>query len=218
MRRILFLSALLILTAAQLSAQQLPFWNEVAEIVLADAAAPKPRGEILFAGSSSFTMWKDADKSFPGKTIINVGYGGSTLQDQIRYVDYVITPYAPRQIVLYCGENDIAYDSTVTGHDVLNRFAKLVELIRHRFPRVHISYVAMKPSPSREKLLPVFSEGNRLIKEYLKGVKRTSYINVFDVMLDEAGRPRHELFLEDMLHMNDTGYAAWIELIKPHLK
>jgi lysophospholipase L1-like esterase len=163
-------------------------------------------------------MWKTANEAFPEKTIVNVGFGGSTLLDQIRYIDYVITPYKPRQIIIYCGENDIAYDSTVTGHEVLNRFIKLTELIRERFPDAHLSYVSMKPSPSREKLLPVYREGNELIKEYLKSIKRSSYINVFDAMLDSSGNPRRELFLGDMLHMNEGGYAIWRALIRPHLK
>ncbi|MBX2962263.1 MAG: hypothetical protein KF687_07110 [Cyclobacteriaceae bacterium] len=198
--------------------QPFPFWNDVQQLMLEDLQKPWPRNEILFAGSSSFTKWQAANEAFPEKTIVNVGFGGSTLLDQIRYMDYVIAPYKPKQIVIYCGENDIAYDSLVTAHEVLNRFTKLVELIRERFPNVHLSYVSMKPSPSREKLMPHYREGNNLIKDYLKTVKRSSYINVFDAMLDSAGSPRKELFVDDMLHLNDAGYALWQEIIKPYLK
>lgn len=202
------------------SAQQQPFpyWNDVQQLILADVQMPKPRHQVLFAGSSSFTMWKNANEAFPETTIVNVGFGGSTLLDQIRYIDYVITPYKPRHVVIYCGENDIAYDSTVTGSEVLNRFMKLTVLIRERFPDAHLSYVSMKPSPAREKLLPIYREGNERIKEYLKSIRQTSYINVFDAMLDSSGNPRRELFLGDMLHMNEAGYSIWKELIRPHLK
>lgn len=202
------------------NAQQQPFsfWQDVQQLIFADVTEPKPRHQVLFVGSSSFTMWKTANEAFPEKTIVNVGFGGSTLLDQIRYIDYVITPYKPRHIVIYCGENDVAYDSTVTGQEVLNRFIKLTELIRERFPDVHLSYVSMKPSPSRIKFLPIYREGNELIKAYLKNIKRASYINIFDAMLDASGKPRVELFLGDMLHMNEAGYSIWTELISPHLK
>lgn len=203
---------------ARAQQQPLPFWNDVQQLILADVTNPKPRNQVLFVGSSSFVYWKTVNMDFPEKTIVNVGFGGSTLQDQIRYMDYVITPYSPRQVVIYCGENDIAYDSTVTSETVLNRFVKLVTLIRERFPDVYLSYVSMKPSPSREKYLPVYHEGNNLIKEYLKTIKRSSYINVFDPMLDSSGKPRKELFAEDMLHLSDSGYTLWKELIRPHLK
>lgn len=203
---------------ARAQQQPFPFWNEVQQLILVDVTDPKPRNQVLFVGSSSFTYWKTVNESFPEKTIVNVGFGGSTLLDQIRYIDYVITPYKPRQIVIYCGENDIAYDATVTGREVLNRFIKLVSLVRERFSDVHISYVSMKPSPSREKLMPVYREGNTLIKEYLKTINHSSYINVFDAMLDLSGKPKAELFLDDRLHMNEAGYAIWKELIKPHLR
>jgi lysophospholipase L1-like esterase len=219
MQKFRILIGILILVFGSAQGQQpFPYWNDVQQVILADLSDPKPRHQILFVGSSSFTMWKTANETFPEKTIVNVGFGGSTLLDQIRYIDYVITPYKPRQVVIYCGENDIAYDSTVTGREVLNRFIKLTGLIRERFPEAHLSYVSMKPSPSREKLLLVYREGNALIKEYLKSIKRSSYINVFDAMLDSAGNPRRELFLGDMLHMNEAGYAIWKELIRPHLK
>jgi len=172
-----------------------PFWNEVKSLVLEDVNNPKPRKEIVFAGSSSFRLWKNVDKSFTDKIIVNVGFGGSTLLDQIRYFDYIILPYQPRQVVIYCGENDIANDSVVDGKEVFKRFKTFVERIRTNLPKTHISYVSMKPSPSRIKYLPLVKEGNQLIQEYLKGLKRTSYINVFDEMLDSSGNPKEELFL-----------------------
>ncbi|MBX2946150.1 MAG: hypothetical protein KF725_09965 [Cyclobacteriaceae bacterium] len=204
--------------SAQAQQPPFPFWNDVQHLILADVTNPKPRNQVLFVGSSSFTFWKAVHEAFPERTIVNVGFSGSTLLDQIRYIDYVISPYKPKQIVIYCGENDLAYDQTVTAHEVLNRFVKLVTLIRERFPEVHISYVSMKPSPSRENLMPLYREGNKLISAYLKTVQRASYIDVFDAMLDPGGKPRKELFTEDMLHMNDAGYAIWKELIRPHLK
>ena len=43
-----------------------------------------------------------------------MGFGGSTLVDVIRYSYHVILPYHPKQVVIYCGENDLAYAETVT--------------------------------------------------------------------------------------------------------
>jgi lysophospholipase L1-like esterase len=36
-------------------------------------------------------------------------------------------------------------------------------------------------------------------------------------MIDDEGKPRPDLFLDDNLHMNKTGYAIWQKLIEPHL-
>ena len=38
---------------------------------------------------------------------------------------------------------------------------------------------------------------------------KLAYVDVFTPMLDAAGQPRRELFLEDGLHMNASGYAIW---------
>lgn len=37
-------------------------------------------------------------------------------------------------------------------------------------------------------------------------------------MLDDAGRPRPELYIEDRLHPSRQGYALWIPRIEPFLR
>jgi len=36
--------------------------------------------------------------------------------------------------------------------------------------------------------------------------------------LDEHGKVRSDLYLEDMLHMKPEGYKIWADVITPHLK
>src|SRR5689334_20477657 len=84
-----------------------PFWNDIQNFKKQDAQKAPPKNAILFVGSSSFTNWTDVSDYFPGYTIINRGFGGSSLPDVIRYADDIIFPYHPKQIVIYCGENDL---------------------------------------------------------------------------------------------------------------
>jgi lysophospholipase L1-like esterase len=37
-------------------------------------------------------------------------------------------------------------------------------------------------------------------------------------MLGSDGRPRRELFLPDLLHLNTSGYALWKAAIQPYLE
>lgn len=37
-------------------------------------------------------------------------------------------------------------------------------------------------------------------------------------MLDAEGKPRKELFVQDMLHMNKDGYKIWQQALEPYLK
>ena len=113
MKRNLMLLTLLALCALA-GAQQPedPFYNDIRAFKKQDSIQPPPRHAILFVGSSSFTRWTDVQDYFPKHRIINRGFGGSTLQDVIRYAGDIITAYHPKQVVIYCGENDLAASDT----------------------------------------------------------------------------------------------------------
>ncbi len=194
-----------------------PFINDINRFIEQDKLNPPPTNAILFIGSSSFTMWNDVHEQFPDYTIINRGFGGSTLEDLIRYVEYIVYPYKPKQIVIYCGENDFASSDTISVQIVAERFTHLYNLIVIKYPDVKISYVSMKPSPSRWHLSKRFIDGNRFIQQFLEAKPNTSFINVWDKMLKSSGLPDSTIFLEDMLHMNKNGYAIWREEILKHL-
>src|SRR4026207_285906 len=81
-----------------------PFYNEIQVFKAADKQNPPPKDAIVFVGSSSFAMWTDVQDYFPGYKIINRGFGGSGLNDAIEYEDDIITPYHPKQVVIYSGE------------------------------------------------------------------------------------------------------------------
>ena len=213
----LFLFLFLFVDIAQAQEQKPPFWDDIQDFKKQDSILFPGTNKILFAGSSSFTMWKDVQDYFPKYAIINRGFGGSTLLDQIRFINDVVFRYRPRQIVFYCGENDLASSDSVTALMVFNRFRQWFNLVRKKFPQVSIVYISMKPSPSRQLLLGKMREGNRQIANFLKKQKRTGFVDVYKEMIDDEGKPFKELFLEDNLHMNKKGYAIWQKLIEPYL-
>src|SRR6478672_8036417 len=118
------------------------FWSDIVAFRKSDSATPPPQHAILFVGSSSFTKWTDVSDYFPGYTIINRGFGGSTLVDVIRYAYDVILPYQPKQVVIYCGENDLAASDTVTAADVVRRFKTLYGIIRQNLPNAVVDFVS----------------------------------------------------------------------------
>jgi lysophospholipase L1-like esterase len=195
----------------------LPFWNEIQNFKRADSSQPPPGDAILFVGSSSFRLWKNIEQAFPNHTVINRGFGGSSLPDVIRYADDIIFTYQPKQVVIYCGENDLAASDTVTGETVNRRFQTLFSMIRKMQPGVPVVFVSIKPSPSRWHLKTKVIKANLLIKKFLATKRSTRFVDVWTPMLNKAGQPRAELFVEDRLHMNDKGYAIWQQLIEPRL-
>lgn len=198
-------------------AQQQPFWNEIQAFKKQDSLKFPPKNAILFVGSSSFHYWTDVQDYFPGYTIINRGFGGSSLPHVIAYANDIIFPYHPKQVVIYCGENDLNDNDSVTGEVVLRRFTTLFQLIRSKLPDASIAFVSIKPSPSRSRLFPQMVKANELISAFIKKQRKAVFIDVYHSMLNADGTPRKELFKEDNLHMNKTGYAIWQKAIQPHL-
>ena len=212
-----FLFFLLLANVAHAQEQKPAFWNDIQSFKKKDSVSFPPQNAILFVGSSSFTMWKDVQQDFPSYTIINRGFGGSSLPDIIRYAGDIIFPYQPQQIVIYCGDNDLAAADSVSAQMVYKRFQNLFRLIRMKLPETDILYVAIKPSPSRWHLKNKMVEANELIRKFLKRKKQAKFVNVWKAMLGPDGKPMGTLFLEDKLHMNARGYAIWQKLIEPHL-
>lgn len=180
----------------------------------ADAQDPPPRNAVLFIGSSSIRFWDTLAQDFPGVPAINRGFGGSELRDSTWYAGRVIVPYAPRQILLYAGDNDL--NAGRTPEQLRDDFRAFVERVRRDLPDARIGYISTKPSPSRAHLLPVQREANALVKAEAERLG-ADYIDIFTPMLDADGQPNEALFIEDRLHMNRAGYEIWQRVIGPYL-
>jgi lysophospholipase L1-like esterase len=208
--------SLLLITIQQVVIGQ-PYINEIQAFKKKDSLNPPPKHAVLFVGSSSFRKWTDAEQIFSRYPVINRAFGGSTLPDVIRYADDVIFPYQSRQIVVYCGDNDLASSDAVTVDTVVQRFQTLFNLIRSKMPQVPIAFVSIKPSPSRKKLMPKMVEANAAIKQFLSKQQKTKFINVYNAMLLPNGYPNGALFESDSLHMLPAGYVIWKKKIEPAL-
>src|SRR5206468_2201771 len=62
------------------------------------------------------------------------------------------------------------------------------------------------PNPARWAQVERVKEANHLIKSYCRWRRHLKFIDVFHAMLGPDGKPRPELFVQDRLHMNPTGY------------
>lgn len=216
LRCLLLLVALVVCLAGK-SQQEPPFWNDILAFIKQDSAQRPPAHPILFVGSSSFTRWTNINSYFPDYPIVNRGFGGSTLVDVIRYTYDIVLPYQPKQVVIYCGENDLASADSIPAADAVNRFKTLYGMIRQNLPATIISFVSIKPSPVRATIQSKVKEANRQIKAFLSTQKRAQFVDIYDAMLDANGNMREELYVDDRLHMKPEGYAIWKKIITPYL-
>lgn len=205
------------MTVIQVSkAQDKPrYWDDVQTIKHYDQMYAPPANPILFVGSSSIRKWEDLERTFASYNAINRGIGGAVVNDITFYLTDLVFAYHPREIVLYVGENDIPDGA---GADtVLERTKRLITAIREKLPETPVTYISIKPSPSRDKYRQTVQEANALIKDYLQTQNKITWVDVFTPMLTKEGNSRPEIFQSDMLHLNKDGYEIWKKLIQPTL-
>ncbi|MGH9871489.1 MAG: SGNH/GDSL hydrolase family protein [Pyrinomonadaceae bacterium] len=182
----------------------------------ADKSNPPEEGAVLFIGSSSIRLWQSLAQDFPWTNVLNRGLGGSHIEDSTHFADRIIMPYHPRLIVLYAGDNDI--ESGKTPSRVLEDFKEFVNTVYRHLPRTRVAFISIKPSPARWRLVDKVRKANKLIEDFIKTDRRLDYINVFSSMLGKDEKPRHELYVEDNLHMSKEGYELWRSLVTPRIR
>lgn len=181
----------------------------------ADRQSPPPLGGIVFVGSSTIRLWNLAE-SFSDLELLNRGFGGSQLADSVHFCPRIVLKYRPRLVVLYAGDNDLAFGKTPEQvRDDLQAFLKLV---RDALPETRVIYLSIKPSIARWRLYEAQQRANQLCTELLTHNPRAQFLDVGRVLLDEQGQPRAEYFVADGLHLSPAGYARWAELLRPHLQ
>lgn len=192
------------------------FEPEIAAFEKADKAIAPKKKAIVFTGSSSIRMWGNLNQYFPDKYILNRGFGGSQTEEVAYFADRIVTPYKPKQVVIYVGDNDLAAGKTPA--QVLADFKELFDKIRKEKKNTTITYISIKPSPSRKHLMAQMRQTNALIKDFLDQQKKATFVDVFTPMLMPNGKPKPELFRADSLHMTPAGYDIWAKVVQPYLK
>ncbi|MFP6618950.1 MAG: SGNH/GDSL hydrolase family protein [Pirellulaceae bacterium] len=190
-------------------------WDkQIAAFEKADQETMPPRNGILFVGSSSIRHW-NLQKSFPGKPVINRGFGGSEISDSLFFADRIIIKHQPRIIVFYAGDNDLAGGKSSAR--VVKDYQAFVKKIRGSLPQTRIIFVAIKPSIARWKLINPIRQANQEILEITKTDPLQVFLDIDGPMIGSDGKPKPELFIKDGLHLNVAGYQLWNSLIRPHL-
>ena len=77
--------------------------------------------------------------------------------------------------------------------------------------------IGIKPSVARDYLKEEELTYNNTILEMSQKDKLLTFVDVWEPMLTEEGKPNPDLFVEDGLHMNEKGYVIWTRLVRESL-
>ncbi|MCD6394346.1 MAG: hypothetical protein J7M40_12660 [Planctomycetes bacterium] len=177
-----------------------------------DAKNSFPADAVLFVGSSSIRMWR-SQESFPNLGVINRGFGGSQISDVNQFAKRIVLKYAPRLIVFYAGDNDIAAGKT--PQQVLKDYTVFAKSVHNALPRTPIIYMSIKPSRSRWSLWPKMENANSLIRQFCVKDTRLFFVDGAAPLLGKNGEPDDKFYLDDKLHLSADGYKVWTNLLDP---
>ncbi len=198
--------------------QDASFWAaEIAAFEAVDRERPPAVGGIVFAGSSSIRLWHTLADDMAPLPVVRRGFGGAHLDHVNYYIERIVTPYRPRAVVLYAGDNDLALGTGKTPERVAADFERFVARIHTELPDTRIYFVSIKPSLRRWNRWPRMRRANAMIAERCDGDPRLACLDVATAMLGADGKPRREIFVFDGLHLNPDGYALWTAVLRPRL-
>jgi len=179
-----------------------------------DKASPPAPGGIVFVGSSTIVGWNLA-KQFPDLPAINRGFGGSQMADAAHFADRIVTPYRPRMVVVYSGDNDVAAGKS--PEQVAADFRAFLGKVRAALPETTVVFIPIKPSLARWKLVDKMRRANTLIGRAIQQDPKCIYADMEWELIGPDGKPRKELFKEDGLHLNERGYTVWSRVLRSKL-
>jgi lysophospholipase L1-like esterase len=160
----------------------------------------------VFYGSSSFTLWDTLAEDFD-PAVLNMGFGGSTLEACDYFFPRLVTPVHPRSLVVYAGDNDLGDGRSVD--QVVCFFRALAGNVTALSPTMPFGFISVKPSPARAGILDRIRRFNDIVRAEMAARPSGYFVDVYAAMLDSGGKPRRELFGADGLHLNRDGYRLW---------
>lgn len=187
------------------------FDDAIGAFEAADKQSAPPPCATLFVGASSIRFWKSLKEDFPDRTVINRGFGGSTVWEVDHYFDRVVKPYHPKEIVFYAGENDLWIDKR-TPDQIYADFVQFMRLKEKALGATPVYFISAKVSKQRFEQLSQQADYNAKVKALADQRDDLAYIDVVPAMLKPDGTPK-DIYVADNLHMTPEGYAIWTPIV-----
>lgn len=167
-------------------------------------------GKVVMLGDSITEqgMWGEW---FPNTPIINRGVSGDTSAEVLARLDTAIN--APSAVFLLIGTNDLGALAPLAN--IVNNVRAILAELDCREPGKPVFVQSIMP-----RSVDYLSDIQSLNAAYQDLVAATrlhvTYIDLWPALATSDGTLRPEL-LGDNLHLNGRGYAAWVEVLRPHI-
>ena len=175
---------------------------------------PLNYGDIVFLGNSITWGGKDWSKRLKHPNIRNRGIGGDVTDGVLARIDE-ITYFKPKAVFLLIGINDLWNNNSPNNPSaeyIANNIIQIAQVINAETPKTKI-YVQTVLPIEKEQYKTSILKVNEIIKA---NEKENPYqiVDLYSIFVNENGLIRKELST-DGIHLNEKGYDAWVEFIKP---
>jgi hypothetical protein len=181
------------------------------------------KGQILFYGPSHFTRWapkygmKPLRECLLGASgapcAVNRGFGSSSAEHQLYYYSRMVRPYEPKVLVYTSHGNNASFG--YSDEEAWELAQRVIAWARTDFPGIEIVLVGAYPSrdmtPENEAEKRRY---NAMVKAFADSTPNCRFIDV----LDHEPFRRKDVYVEDGVHFNQTGYDLCAEFYKEALK
>jgi hypothetical protein len=134
-------------------------WYE-SEVQELERKRPKVAYPVVFYGSSSIRLWPRLDRF---GQVVNLGFGGSTLEACVHFFERLVVPLEPRSLVIYAGDNDLGDGRS--PKQLLNWFRELAAKIESQLSGVPFGFISIKLSPARIGIAEGIRQANGMIRQ-----------------------------------------------------
>ena len=201
-------------------------WNESMEdVVLEYEKEPIETGKIVFYGSSTFTRWsgkygmRPLSESLLGKSgekcVINRGFGSSCAEHQLYYYPRLIRPLKPSVLVYIPFGNYASFGYSVEENWALAE--RVLAYAKTDFPDIKIYLCPTNPIKKERNLTTVrnIEQSISFMRAYCDTNENAKLI---DISPYTEFNTRKDIFVDDEIHLNQTGYDMYGEIMRMALK
>ena len=185
-----------------------------------DTLDPRPPGAAVFVGSSSVRRHEHLLREFSDRDLIQRGFGGSTWDDALAFVDELVLMHSPGVVFVYEGSNDITQGKSPQA--TFDDYRAFVDLVRagtpHGEPPVPIVQIGLVPAPGLWSTWPQRNQYNQLVKSWVEGDPTLFHVDMAAPFLATGSPPSSTLFAPDQVHLNEAGYALWTAALRPFVQ
>lgn len=168
-----------------------------------------PEGSIVFLGDSITEggLWHEW---FPGLPVVNRGIDGDTTRGVLDRIGVAVAG-RPAGVLLLIGTNDLTRRESTA--DSAGRVGEILHAIRAASPEARILLQSVMPRQAkfRDRVLELNGR-----YESLARTRRVTYLDLWPALATPEGTLRPDFTL-DGLHLNGSGYRAWVDVLRQYV-